>query len=191
MITNRHGQNCSKRILIHVRSLATSTWDYDASVSFAERIYGSIGVLFHISSAMCPVMPDDVAVRLAVVDGACSWNQFSAEQTDLYAYASPGSSGITVFIVGGLAKADGSALAGCAGHAVGKPSAVISATGTVYTMAHEVGHVLLGSTFSPVHTETITNIMVNGTFRIGPGVLPTFTAEQRTRILASTLLESV
>lgn len=191
MRKNRQGQNCSKRVIIHVRSLAAPTYSYTESVRQAELIYGNIGILFQINSELCPALSAAADVELAVIDGACKWDQFNTEQTDLYAMGQPGPNGVTVFIVGGIRQPDGSTLSGCAGHAVGKPSAVVSASGTVYTMAHEVGHVLLGSTFTPVHTTDNSNVMVNGTFHIAAGTTPSFSAAQRAQILKSPLLDDV
>lgn len=182
----------TKAISIHVRTLATPGFDYSRAISMARMIYGNIGVAFNVMSEFCPAMSDSSSVDLSIVDGNCSWDQFNTEQTDLYSRARPGSSGITVFIVGGIREDAGNSLAGCAGHAPGKPAAVVSASaGTIFTIAHEVGHVLLGSGYTPVHSADTSNIMISGTWRIPTGAIPYFTENQRQQILRSPLLANL
>lgn len=59
----------------------------------------------------------------------------------------------------------------------------------MYTLAHELGHVLLTSEFSPVHESSNSNIMVNGTHNSPAGSSPTFNAAQITQIKKSTHLK--
>jgi hypothetical protein len=42
----------------------------------------------------------------------------------------------------------------------------VTAAGSQWTTAHEVGHVLLGSSFSPVHESSSSNLMFSST----PGI---------------------
>jgi hypothetical protein len=69
---------------------------------------------------------------------------------------------ILVFIVSGMYGPDGryNGIRGCAAHRPGDPAVVIRARNiTHWLMAHEVGHVLLGSSFQPVHSDDESNLM--------------------------------
>lgn len=182
----------TKSVSIHIRTLAMPKFDYRKSIEMAKLIYGNIGVAFNVMSELCPVVSGTSTIDLSVIDGQCKWNQFNPEQSDLYSRAKPGSGGITVFIVGGIRESPTKTLAGCAGHAPGKPTAVVSVEkGTIFTIAHEVGHVLLTSTYSPVHSTDTKNIMISGTWQIPAGTIPYFTEGQRQQILKSPLLNAL
>mgnify|MGYP000871073458 CR=1 FL=1 len=182
----------TKAVSIHIRTLAAPMFEYSRAIAMAKMIYGNIGVAFNIASEMCPSLDTTSNVDLSEVNGMCAWNQFNPEQSDLYSRAHPGSGGVTVFIVGAIRETPGNTLAGCAGHAPGKPTAVVSAAaGTIYTIAHEVGHVLLGSAYSPVHATDIRNIMIGGTWQIPANAIPYFTEGQRQQILRNPLLRAL
>lgn len=188
---DRHGNTCHKRIQIHIYSLRSPRWDYSWAIEYAEQLYGSNGIYFDIRTAVCPVISEADDVALNVVDGTCRWDQSNTEQDRLHTAVGLGSyQGIAVFIVGGINN-NGSTISGCAGHKPSKPTAVVSATGTNYTLAHEVGHVLLGSDYSPVHTSSTSNIMIGGTWQIPNGTRPTFNNNQVAELKRSTLLDSI
>ena len=110
---------------------------------------------------------------------------------DLYERAGirANAAGVRVFFVAGLVELDGGSLKGCAGHAPGKPACVIDSNiATMFTLSHELGHVLLTSSFSPVHHPSNNNIM----FRVTDGHTlsrpPVFDAAQITQIRSNALL---
>lgn len=189
MSTDQYGSECSKRLDLHVRTLALPEFNYNDAIEYAGRLYGSIGVHFRLRSESCVVMNSTQSSRLAVIDGTCRWDQNNSEQNDLWTLAGiPKGSGIVAFIVGGINTGSGT-LNGCAGHDPRKPAFVVSRTASKFTLAHELGHVLLGSSFRPVHTDQMTNIMFGGgTSRIPSSSSPTFNSEQASRILASSFL---
>lgn len=179
----------SHRVQIHIRTLATPTFDYTRSVQMARAIYANAGIDFRIMSELCPAISNPT-FDLSTINGTCEWGQFNAEQAELHRLGAPGASGVTVFIVGDIvepatATAAERHLNGCAGHSPQKPTAIVSATGTIYTMAHEVGHVLLGSDFTPVHSTDTRNIMIGGTWQIPAGAIAYFTEAQRSKMLLS------
>ena len=63
---------------------------------------------------------------------------------------------IVVYFVNRFATAG---LLGCGGHLPGKPACIVGSQAARYSTAHEVGHVLLGSGFNPVHDPLISNLM--------------------------------
>ncbi|GAB5374025.1 MAG: hypothetical protein AcusKO_04870 [Acuticoccus sp.] len=180
-----------KHLDIHISTLNPPRFDYNAALRFALDLYGSIGIQLRIRTEICPALDAADATRLSVINGDCRWNQFNTEQDDLYERAGirAGASGVRVFFVAGLVELDGGSLKGCAGHAPGKPACVIDSNiATMFTLSHELGHVLLTSSFSPVHHPSNNNIM----FRVTDGHTlsrpPVFDAAQTTQIRSNALL---
>jgi hypothetical protein len=192
MKKDRHGNECSKRLPVGIYTLAAvQSFDYFEAVSFAERLYGKHGIFFDIVTQMCMALDAEQQVRLAVIDGSCEWDQNNSEQAELHTLVSAPPGQVSVFIVGGIQQ-DTGPLAGCAGHAPTTPAAVVSGSvGTKFTLAHEVGHILLTSGYSPVHESVNTNIMIGGTHQIPINSSPDFNAAQLQKILAHPLLQSV
>jgi hypothetical protein len=124
----------------------------------AETLRTERNLLRCYQSAVDPTDPADFG-RLSVVNGQCQWNQESPEQADLFSRLNSFDMlGITAVFVKGIQTLTG-ALNGCAGHANWRAGVMVGSACTPWTLAHEVGHVLLGSTYSPVHTSSPLNIM--------------------------------
>ncbi len=190
MKKDKHGNECTKLLRVNIFTLAVPAFDYSKSITFAEKLYGSNGIYFDIGQQLCLALTEAQQVKLKVIDGTCKWDQNNAEQDALYDLVkSRMISGIAIFIVGGIQTDSTKTLAGCAGHDPAKPAVVVSATGTMYTLAHELGHVLLTSGFSPVHESSNSNIMVNGTHNIPANSSPTFNAAQIAQLKKSTHLK--
>jgi hypothetical protein len=191
MWTDRHGNRCSKRLPVGIYTLAAvQSFDYFEAVGFAEQLYGKHGIYFDIVSQMCLALDAAQQVRLAVIDGSCQWDQNNSEQAELHTLVNAPSGQVSVFIVGGIQQ-DTGPLAGCAGHAPDTPAAVVSGSvGTKFTLAHEVGHILLTSSYSPVHETSTSNIMIGGTHRIPVNGSPDFNEAQLRQIMSSRLLQS-
>lgn len=128
--------------------------------------------------------------KLNVIDMECKWDQENGDQTDLFKLANVGEkNGVFVFFVKSIKTASGS-LNGCAGHKPKRPAVVISENCTPWTLAHEVGHVLLGSAYRPVHTADKNNIMYSKSSTFTQGSVPTFTAQQVEQIKKSPYLQN-
>ena len=189
MKKDKHGNQCNKLLPVNIFSLALPAFDYNKAITFAEKLYGSNGIYFDIRQELCLALSAAQQTKLAVIDGECKWDQNNAEQDDLFNLVKGRvGTGISVFIVGGINTDGANTLAGCAGHNPAKPAVVVSATGTMYTLAHELGHVLLTSTYSPVHETITSNIMINGTHKIPANSSPTFNVSQIRQITKSTHL---
>lgn len=178
-VNNSLGQSCSHRVRIHIREIHRPKVNLESAIKNAERLYGGAGVHFAVASAMCIHTTAAEYAKLNVVDGDCKWNQESPEQTELHALAGgTGSQDVLVFFVKGIKTLSGATLNGCAGHAPARPAAVLGENCTPWTLAHEVGHVLLGPTFSPVHTSDRGNIMFRQSSTFSLTSTPSFTAAQ-------------
>ena len=192
---DKHGNECSHRLPVHIYTLAPpKSFSYLWSVTFAEKAYGSVGIWFNVVRALCPVIKKEHIVKLKRLDTTNQWDENSDEQDLLLRTLGLGAyKGVAIFIVASIWDTeDRESLAGGAGHKPSKPAALVSATdGTDYTMAHEVGHVLLGSDWRPVHTTVNSNIMIGGTWQIPNKSAPTFNSDQVSEMKKSRYLQTL
>ena len=72
---------------------------------------------------------------------------------------------------------------GCGGHAKARAACTVTAHALAWDTAHEVGHALLTSAFSPVHVEDDRNLMFK--FSRKSAVVPVLTDRQVAKIRAS------
>jgi hypothetical protein len=120
-----------------------------------QQVYESVGIRVHRVSTETLNLPalNDVDV------GTCSVGSVTQEQTQLFGNrANAWASDVVVYFV----RSTVPAYNGCAAHPAGRPGAVVAQVATVWTMAHEVGHVL-----SLVHVNNNNRLMTgNGTSNI-------------------------
>jgi hypothetical protein len=160
------GAFITHRFRIVFRSTAMPVVPEFTALEFARKVYGMYGFKVDETGGKSLAMSPDQQLTLDVIDTTCDWDQESDEQTQLFALGggrdgvSP--SDIMVYYVNGIKQPDGKGLDGCAGHKPGGPAVCVAASGTKYAMAHEVCHVLLTSTFVPVHTPDKSNLMFEG-----------------------------
>jgi hypothetical protein len=122
-------------IRLHIKVLTQPTIPIDQMVTAMQRVYEAVGIRVHRVSTETLNLPalNDVDV------GACTVGSVTAEQTQLFANrnnASPND--IVVYFV----RSTVPPFNGCAAFPAGRPGAVVAQGATVWTMAHEVGHVL-------------------------------------------------
>jgi peptidoglycan hydrolase-like protein with peptidoglycan-binding domain len=152
-----------RRVRLHFRSVAMPIVPEFVALANAQRVYDSINVELFFASGLSMSATTAQLIELDASDGTCKWNQESDEQQLLDKLG--GRDGvkpfdIVVYYANSITEKDGKKLNGCAGHLPNKPTVVVSATGTPWTLGHELGHVLLGPSFSPVHMDDDkTNIM--------------------------------
>lgn len=180
-----------KKIVVHIRNLAIPAFSLELATKYAEKLYNSIGIKFEIGSSISLALKKTEMATLSVVDGACKWDQNNSEQDMLYKLAGlTRKNGIVVFIVKGIKTASGT-LNGCAGHSLDKPAIVVGANASKFTIAHEIGHLLLGSDHSPVHEKSKSNIMYGGgTINIPSNSFPQFNSSQIIEIFKSPYLKN-
>jgi hypothetical protein len=144
-------------------------------------VYAQYGIRVDFRSGISLGLPEADANRLSVVNGSCEWEITSGEFSEVQSMVGPLPS--TEILVCYVNRFEGTTL-GCGGHAPSKPACIVAATGSPWTTAHEVGHVMLGKSFSPVHATDTTNLM----FRSTPGItasLPSLTDDQVKQIKKS------
>lgn len=151
------------RIRVHMRTINMPAVSEFTQFEEARRIYAQYSIDFFMASGMSLLLTDEERLKLTIVDGDCKWDQVSDDQRllqDLGGRQGVGPTDIIVYFASVLRETDGEELQGCAGHAPSRPAAMVSATAIdKTTMAHEVGHVLLGSGFTPVHHPDSNNLM--------------------------------
>jgi len=179
--------NFDRKVRLHFRSAAMPVVPEFTALDNAQKVYAQINVKLEFASGLSMAVTNEDLLRLDASDGTCHWNQASDELkllNTLGGRQGVGLNDILVFYANRIKQNDGSTLNGCAGHDPGKPTVVVAATGSPWTLGHEVGHVLLGPSFSPVHATDPKNLMFSPTAGITANP-PGFTPEQAKAIRAS------
>jgi hypothetical protein len=170
------------RVRLHFRSISLTDIAFEKLLANAQKVYAQYGISVEFGSGMSLALSSADAAKFEQIDGECNWTFGSGEYYDLQQLGGQvPSDEILVFYVQRFSSAS---LLGCGGHIPGKPACTVAAAGSQWSTAHEVGHVLLGSSFSPVHSTDTTNLMYSST----PGItaaLPGLTDAQVTQIKSS------
>lgn len=154
---DRHFSSFQHRVRLHFRSIALTNVPFQRSLSNAELVYGMYGIeIFFASGESINLTPDERAL-FDKLDQECNWDLNDGEINQLQGLGSPAPpSDILVFFVNTFAD---NTLLGCGGHAKNRPACTIAARAGAWDTAHEVCHVLLTSSFTPVHNSDRRNLM--------------------------------
>ena len=151
------------KVRLHLRSIAMPKVPEMRQLQVMKDVYAQYAIMIEMASGESIALADGDELTLNVVDGDCKWDQVSDEQRLLQGLGSKqnvGSNDITVYYATTLRKANGDTLQGCAGSVPDRPAVMIAADAVdKTTMAHEVGHILLGSGFQPTHDADSKNLM--------------------------------
>ena len=170
------------RINLHFRSLSLSDVPFDRLMSNTTQVYAQYGIEARFASGESLGLSPDQERRFNVVGQNCEWQLNSGEFAELHKLGTPvPNTDIKVFIVNQFQEHDND---GCAGHAANLPACAVTHDCMQWTVAHEIGHVLLTSTFVPVHTLSPRNLMFAGDWT---GSVPTLTEKQTAKIRSSPL----
>ncbi|MFO1267206.1 MAG: peptidoglycan-binding protein [Rubrivivax sp.] len=178
---DRRSGGFKHRVRLHFRSIALTDVPFQLSLSNAETVFGQYAIKVEFASGESLLLDEAQRKLFEQIDQACKWNLSSGEFNQLQGLGTPAPpSDILVFHVNRFA--DGNVL-GCGGHAPNRPACTITASALAWDTAHEVCHVLLGSSFAPVHVNDRRNLM-HPTSRSLKSV-PVLTDRQVARIRAS------
>lgn len=145
------------RVKLHFRSIALTDVPFHRSLSNAETVFGQYGIKIEFASGQSIGLSPDQEELFKKVDQECKWELNDGEFHQLQGLGSPApATDVLVFHVNTFAK---NTLLGCGGHAKDRPACTIAARAGAWDTAHEVGHVLLGSSFAPVHIADSRNLM--------------------------------
>ncbi len=124
-----------KGIRVHIKILTNPNANLDLMVDNMQQVYMMSGIRVERGTTEHLNFPalDDLDV------GGCMMGSTTAEQNQLFANRNnAGSKDIVVYFV----RSTVPPYNGCAAYPAGKPGAAVAQYATVWTMAHEVGHVL-------------------------------------------------
>ena len=171
------------RVNLHFRSLSLSNVPFDLIMSSLERVYAQYSIDARFASGESLGLSDEEAQRFTVVKQNCDWDLDKGEFADLEQLGTRVPPlDIAVYIVNRFQQGN---VLGCGGHAAHRPACAVTHDCSRWDPAHEVGHVLLSSTFNPVHTNSQRNLMFPTSSN---GSVPlTLTDKQLTRMRASPL----
>lgn len=175
------------RVKLHFRSLSLTDAPFDTILSSAEKVYAPHGIQIEFASGMSLGLSEEDAERFRQVDGSCGWSIESGEYFELEQLSdSVPSNEILVYYVERFGQAG---LLGCGGHYPGRPACIVASQASRWDTAHEIGHVLLTSAFSPVHSTDVNNLMY--AFSSNSASTPTLTAEQVAQMKSSPCCQAI
>lgn len=160
------------RVRLHFRSIALPKISFERSLLDAQVIFGQYGIKVDYGSGESLLLTQDQMRLFDKIDSDCEWTLSSGEYNELHNLGTRAPSNeILVYQVKEL-----KGVLGCGGHAVNRPAVTVAAAASRWDTAHEVGHVLLGSGFSPVHINNRRNLMHPTASRYA--TIPTLTDRQ-------------
>ena len=181
------GRPFTHRVRLHFRSISLTDVPFNSILAHTQAVYAPYGIKIEFGSGSSLMLSREEQDRLTQVDGACEWEVTGGEYAELQQLGGPTpGSGILVYYIDRF----GEALNGCGGHMKGRPACVVARAGTHYCTAHEVCHILLGSTFSPVHIGDASNNLMHPVDFVR-AARPVLTDLQVQRIKASPLCEAI
>lgn len=180
------GSSFTHRVRLHFRSISDTVVPFNSILASTQEVYAQFNIKIEFASGLSMGLSAEEAAEFEQIDGTCTWNITSGEFADLLRKGGQvPSNEITVFFIERFSEN----INGCGGHLTNRPACIVAKQGTRFCTAHEVCHVLLGSTFSPVHITDTRNLM--HPVDINRTSTPTLTATQVTRVKASSLCTSI
>ena len=147
------------------------------------QVYAKYGIEARFASGESLGLSPDEQNRFNVVGQNCAWQMDSGAFADLHKLGTPvPNNDVAVFIVNQFQETN---VLGCGGHASNRPACAVTHDCLRWDVAHEICHVLLTSTFVPVHTSSQRNLMF-ATSSNGAETL-TLTDKQLARVRSSPL----
>lgn len=170
------------RIGVHFRAIALTQVTFNRILASAQAVYAQYGIRIDVMNGQSLLLDAADQKKFEKVDQQCKWDLSVGEFNELHSRGSPApATDVLVYFV----KSFKQQLLGCGGHAKGRPACTVAESGTRWTVAHELGHVLLGSGFAPVHVNDSRNIMNTTTSTITS--TPVFTVKQLKQIRTSSV----
>ncbi len=157
LLTSGANPQRQRRVTLHFRSLALTNVSFQSQLLAAQQVYAQYNIQLVFGSGLSMGLSEADAKKFKKLDGSCTWEISSGEYAELLRRGREvPRNHICVFYVSRFS--DGGLL-GCGGHLKNHPACIVAAHANRYDMAHEVGHVLLTSNYSPVHHASRENLM--------------------------------
>jgi hypothetical protein len=159
------GSRCDRVLRVHFRRVHDVEFNLSLSIRFAQQIYGPHGIHLQIASMATVQMTVTDRERLGVQETFCLPNIGNDERDELYnRFGVQDFASITAFLLKGFADPFGRPspfeTVGCAAHPQHRPAVYLGSHADPWTLAHEVGHVLLGDHLN--HSDAPNNLMRSG-----------------------------
>lgn len=176
------GSPFTHRVRLQFRSISLTDVPFNSILAHTQTVFAPHGIKVEFAGGMSLGLDAAVAQRLVQIDGSCQWNVTGGDFAEILGQGPRiPSSDVGVFFVDRFSAN----LNGCGGHLPNQPACIVARAGTRFCTAHEVCHVLLGSTFAPVHINDVNNLMHS--VDLQRSRTPELTAAQVTRIKQSPL----
>lgn len=180
------GRPFTHRVRLQFRSISLTDVSFNTILAHTQAVYAPYGIKIEFGGGMSLGLDSVVAQRLTQIDGSCEWTITGGEYAEILGQGPQiPASDIGVFFVDRFSES----INGCGGHMANRPACIVARAGTQYCTAHEVAHVLLGSSFSPAHIDDIGNVMHS--VDLQRPRMPGFTVEQLNRIKQSPLCVAI
>lgn len=180
------GRPFTHRVRLNFCSISDTDVPFNTILAHTQAVFAPHGIRIDFANGMSLGLASDVATRLSQVDGTCNWTITGGEYAELFQQGGHiPSSEIGVFFIDRFSQS----INGCGGHLTNRPGCIVARAGTKWCTAHEICHVLLGSTFTPVHINDTRNLMHS--VDIQRVATPTLTAAQVERIKQSPLCVAI
>ena len=178
-VLDRICRNYKYIVTLHFRSISLTTVSFSDTYNSTENVYGQYGIKIAFGSGESLMMSNEKEQQFNQVDESCRWEIDDGEVNQLHSTGSPfPSNHIGVYYVKSFSN---NSLLGCGGHAKNRPACTVAAAASRWDTAHEVGHVLLTSSFNPVHvSEHQRNLMYP--YSRNTGQIPVLTDRQVAQI---------
>ena len=168
------------KIRLHFRSISLTDIPFNAILANTQVVYAQFGIKVEFASGQSLALDPAKAKALERIDGSCAWKVTTGEFAELLQLGGRvPATDIAVFFVDRFSES----INGCGGHLKDRPACIVAKAGSKFCTAHEVCHVLLTPSFTPVHITDPNNLMhpvdVNRT------KTPGLTAAQVTQVKAS------
>lgn len=174
------------RIGLHFRSIALTNVPFNTMLASTQKVYAQYGIRIDMMNGESLALSSVDQTKLEKVDQECNWDLSDGEFNELHSLGTPAvHTDVLVYFV----KSFKEQLNGCGGHAKKRPACTVAETGTRWTVAHELCHVMLGSGFAPVHVGDTRNLMNHTTTTIIG--TPSLTVKQLERVRASAMCHIV
>lgn len=146
---DHHCRSFTARVTLHFRGISLTYVPFARSLEFTKKIYAQYGIDIQFGSGQSLMLSEAEERTFTQVDGECNWVINTGEYSRLHGMGTPVPP--TDILVYYVRRFSDSNLLGCGGHATNRPACTVASAASHWDTAHEVGHVLLTSTFNPVH----------------------------------------
>lgn len=145
------------RVRLHFRSINLTNVPFPVILDSSQRVFRQYGIKIETGSAQSLWLNPRQQQIFKVVNESCNWTINSGEAFRLHGLGgSVPSNEILVYYINRFSNNN---LLGCGGHATGRPAVTVAARASRWDTAHEIGHVLLTSSYAPVHHSNVRNLM--------------------------------